>query len=183
MRPGTRIDSASVDASTWVSNTNRSSAWVTTVGSGSEASTASIVALLGVEPLRALHPEVVHAGGLERGVVALVAPGRRAAECRVQARCRCRSPTRWPPPATTCVAGREATNARGRGASWHTYHRRSATSAAPPAGGPSQTTRPLLSSITRSAMREISRLWVTTITVWPARACCCRTSSTCTPVW
>ena len=53
--------------------------------------------------------------------------------------------------------------------SWHTYHRRSATSAAPPAGGPSQTTRPLLSSITRSAMREISRLWVTTITVWPAR--------------
>ena len=42
-------------------------------------------------------------------------------------------------------------------------------SAWPPGGGPSETIRPLDSSITRSATRAISRLWVTTSTVMPAR--------------
>ena len=52
----------------------------------------------------------------------------------------------------------------------------------PPWGGPSLMMWPLLISTTRSAMREISRLWVTTRTARSAAACSMSSSSICAPV-
>ena len=84
-------------------------------------------------------------------------------------RSRGRSPARGRRPASSARAGRGQTIAA-RGPARRTALTTAGRTigARPPGGGPSLTTRPLESSITRSATREISRLCVTTSTAVPA---------------
>ena len=81
------------------------------------------------------------------------------------------------------LADAHRTHSRARRRRLIAHQRRSAISTWPPSGGPSRTTRPLESSITRSATRAISRLCVTTITARPVCACACSSSRIWMPVW